>query len=165
VRLMRLTSLAGSGRSRVAGHGHGESRKGITMRTRQKWVGSIVVVGGAALRKRGSRGMRGVRAWVRGGHGFHHGWRPTDRHRDGPFWGHTGDPMLSLCLSYAYPPVVAVPSTQVYVQPSHRPLPTSPSASWYYCDIHGGIIPSAAMSRGWRAVSPRRHKPHVLTQA
>ena len=67
----------------------------------------------------------------------------------GAYWG-------SYAYPYGYPPVVTVPSTQVYVPPS-APAPAQPPplASWYYCDNPGGYYPYVQQCPGgWRPVAP-----------
>jgi hypothetical protein len=127
------------------------------MRTRQKWVGSIVglavllfATAGVGHAWGGGRGF--------GGHGFHHGFGgPRIAIGIGPFWGPYWGPYgYPYAYPYAYPPVVAVPSTQVYVQPSApATAQPPPSASWYYCDNPRGYYPYVQQCPGgWRAVAP-----------
>ena len=119
----------------LTGDEHGDVRKVMTMGTRQKWAGMIVILATLLL---GSAGAG--YAW-QGGHGG--GWHGGGWHRDhgwggprvgigigiGPFWGPYWGPYA---YPYGYPPVVAVPSTQVYVQPSPpAPAQPPPPASWH----------------------------------
>jgi hypothetical protein len=128
----------------------------MAMRTRQKWVGIIVVLATLLL---GSAGP-GF-AWRGGWHGGY-GWggpRVGIGIGIGPFWGPYWGPYWGgywrsyaygypYAYPYAYPPVVTVPSTRVYVQPSAP-------ASWYYCDNPQGYYPYVPQCPGgWRAVAP-----------
>ena len=67
----------------------------------------------------------------------------------GPFWGpYWGPYWAPYAYPDVYPPVVAVPSTRVYVQPSAP-------AYWYYCDNPRGYYPYVQQCPGgWRAVAP-----------
>jgi hypothetical protein len=129
----------------------------MAMRTRQKWVGIIVVLAALLILSAGPGHTWGGRHGF-GGHGFHHGFHhgfggPRIAIGIGPFWGPYWGPYG---YPYGYPPVVAVPSTQVYVQPSApAAAQPPPSAYWYYCDNPRGYYPYVQQCRGgWRAVSP-----------
>jgi hypothetical protein len=132
------------------------------MITRQKWVGSIVMLAALLFASAGvGHAWGGGRGF--GGHEFHHGFH-GGFHRFGgprigigiglgPFWGPYWGPYA---YPYAYPPVVAVPSTQVYVQPSApATAQPPPSAFWYYCNNPRGYYPYVQQCPGgWRAVAP-----------
>jgi hypothetical protein len=132
-------------------------RKGITMRTRQKWAGIIVMLGALLCTSSGVGHTWGGGHGF-GGHGFHHGFHDFGHfhHFDhfhrfggprigigiGPFWGPYWDP-------YAYPPVVVQSPPPVVVQPS------PPQASWYHCDNPEGYYPYVQQCPGgWRPVAP-----------
>jgi hypothetical protein len=140
------------------------------MGTRQKWMGMTVIL---AVLLVGSAGPGD--AW-RGGHGGHggkwhggHGWggpRVGIGIGLGPFWGPYWGPYWGgywrpyaygypYAYSYVYPPVVTVPSTQVYVQPSApAAAQPPPPAYWYYCDQARGYYPYVQQCPGgWRAVT------------
>jgi hypothetical protein len=75
----------------------------------------------------------------------------------GPFWGPYWGPYWgSYAYPYVYPPVVTVPSTQGYVQPSApAAAQPPPPAYWYYCDDARGYYPYVQQCPGgWRAVAP-----------
>jgi hypothetical protein len=149
----------------------------MAMRTRQKWVGIIVVLAallilsaGPGHTRGGGHGGGGHGGGHHGGHGgkWHggHGWggaRVGIGIGLGPFWGPYWGPYwrpywggywrpyaygYPYAYPYVYPPVVTVPSTRVYVQPSAP-------AYWYYCDNPQGYYPYVQQCPGgWRAVAP-----------
>jgi len=102
-------------------------RKGITMRTRQKWVGIIVMLVALLFASAGVGhawgGGHGFGGHGFGGHGFHHGFHNfRGVHRFGgprigigisPFWGPYWG---AYPYPYAYPPVVVTPPP-VYAPP------------------------------------------------
>jgi hypothetical protein len=122
-------------------------RKGITMRTKQKWVGIIVVLAALLFASAGVGqawgGGHGFGGHGFGGHGFHHGFHRFGGPRVGlgiglgvgPFWG--ADP---------YPPVVVAPPP-VVAQPSPE--------YWYYCSNPEGYYPYVQQCPGgWQQVTP-----------
>jgi hypothetical protein len=126
------------------------------MRTRQKWVGIIVVLAALLFASAGVGhawgGGHGFGGHGFGFHGFHHGFHHFGRfHRFGgprigigigPFWGPYWDP-------YVYPPVVVQSPPPVVVQPS------PPQTSWYHCDNPEGYYPYVQQCPGgWRPVAP-----------
>jgi len=141
------------------------------MGTQQKWMGMMVILATLLL---GSAGPG--YAWQGGWHGggWHGGgWHGGGWHGGGwwggprvgigigPYWGGYWRPYAygypyGYPYGYAYPPVVTVPSTQVYVQPSAPAAAQPPPlASWYYCDNLRGYYPYVQQCPGgWRAVSP-----------
>jgi hypothetical protein len=126
------------------------------MRTRQKWVGIIVVLAALLLASAGPG-----HAWG-GGHGFHHGFHGGFHRFGGPRIGigigigPFGAPYWGAYPYYPYPPVVVAPPP-VVVQPSQQlSIQPSPAQSyWYYCDNPQGYYPYVQQcSSGWRAVAP-----------
>jgi hypothetical protein len=125
----------------------------MAMRTRQKWVGIIVVLAALLILSAGLG-----YAWD-GGHGFHGGFHwfggPRIGIGIGPFWA----PYWGAYPYYPYPPVVVAPppvvvhpSQQLSIQPAPAP------SSWYYCDNVGGYYPYVQQCPGgWRAVAPTPH--------
>jgi hypothetical protein len=108
------------------------------MRTRQKWVGIIVVLAALLLASAGPGLAWGGHGG--GGHGFHHGFHggfhrfggPRIGIGLGPFWA----PYWGAYPFDPYPPVGGQPS-------------------WYYCDNLPGYYPYVPQcSSGWRAVAP-----------
>ena len=83
------------------------------MRTRQKWVGSIVVLAVLLFASAGvGHAWGGGRGF--GGHGFHHGFGgPRIAIGIGPFWGPYWG---AYAYPYAYPPGVVAPPL-VYAPP------------------------------------------------
>jgi hypothetical protein len=163
------------------GNGHGAVRKVITMGTRQKWLGMIVILAtlllgsaGLGYTWQGGHGGGGHRGGWHGGHrgGWHggHGWGGTRFGIGigigpfwgpywGPYWGGYWRPYASgypYAYPYGYPPVVTVPSTQLSVQPSApAAAQPPPPAYWYYCDQAKGYYPYVQQCPGgWRAVTP-----------
>jgi hypothetical protein len=151
----------------------------MSMGPRQKWMGMLVILAMLLLGSagpgdawRGGRGGGGHGGKWHGGHGgkWHggHGWggpRVGIGIGLGPFWGPYWGPYwgsywrpyaYGYPYGYAYPPVVAAPPTQVYLQPSPQAsVPPPPSASWYYCDNPQGYYPYVQQCPGgWRAVAP-----------
>ena len=126
------------------------------MGTQQKWMGMIVILATLLLAAR-DQGMRGEAGGMEAGWG---GPRVGIGIGLGPFWGpRLGGyrrPSLCLPLWLAYPPVVAAPSTQVYIQPSPQAsVQPPPAASWYYRDNPRGYYPYVQQCPGgWRAVAP-----------
>jgi hypothetical protein len=133
------------------------------MGTQQKWAGILLMLTVLLL-----AGVGPGQAW-QGGHGWHGGgWHGGGWHGGprvgigigiGPFWGPYWGPYWGGYWSpyaYGYPPVVTVPSTQVYVQPSAPgTAQPPPAASWYYCDNPQGYYPYVQQCPGgWRAVAP-----------
>jgi hypothetical protein len=102
-------------------------RKGITMRTKQKWVGIIVVLAALLFASAGVGhawgGGHGFGGHGFGFHGFHHGFHhfggfhrfggPRIGIGIGPFWGPYWG---AYPYPYAYPPVVVTPPP-VYTPP------------------------------------------------
>jgi hypothetical protein len=128
----------------------------MVMRTRQKWVG-IIVVSAALLLLSVGPGHTWGGGHGFGGHGFHHSFHhgfggPRIAIGIGPFWGPYGYAYAypyAYPYAYAYPPVVSQPSQQLSIQPPSS-LP-----SWYYCDNTKGYYPYVRQCPGgWRPVAP-----------
>ena len=124
------------------------------MRTKRKWVGSIVVLAALLILSAGPG-----YAW----RGWHGGPRVGIGIGIGPFWGpYWGGYWRPYAYGYpyayphGYPPVVTVPSTQLYVQPSAPAAAQPPPPTyWYYCDQAKGYYPYVQQCPGgWRAVTP-----------
>jgi hypothetical protein len=149
-------------------------RKVMVMGTRQKWVGTIVILAAllfiSSMPGYAGRGRHEFRGHEFRGHEFrgsHHGFRGSHHgfrgpHRVGglrvfirpsivvPFGLH-GAPHWG---SYGYLPVVITPSPRVYVQPS-PPADPPPPSYWYYCEGSQAYYPYVQQCpRGWRPVTP-----------
>jgi hypothetical protein len=142
------------------GYEHGDVMKVITMGTRQKWLGMIVILATLLLGSAGLgyawQGGRGG-GW-HGGHGWHGGTRIGIGLGIGPFWGPYWAPYsypYGYPYGYAYPPVVAAPLTQLSLQPSPQTPVQPPPVYWYYCDAAQGYYPYVHQCPGgWRTVTP-----------
>jgi hypothetical protein len=68
--------------------------------------------------------------------------------------------------AYAYPPVVAALSTQVYLQPAPQAsVQPPPPVYWYYCDEAAGITPTCSNVQGAGGRWPPRHRKQRLNTA
>ncbi len=127
------------------------------MGKRFTWLGMMVLLAALLLASaepahaRGGRHGLGRRYGVTRHHRFfaqHVFLAPSVVAPFGPYW----DPFWP---SDAYPPVMAVPSTQVYVLPSLQiSLPHPPRPSWYSCENPPGYYPYVPQCPGgWRQVA------------
>jgi hypothetical protein len=111
------------------------------MRTRQKWVGIILMLAVLLLVYAGpGHAWRGGRVFI----------SPSIVVPFGPFWGPSWG-------AYPYPPVVAAPPP-VYVQPTPPVAAAPPPQYWYYCDSAQAYHPYVQQCPGgWKLVTPTPH--------